>query len=564
MYTKYYGFNEKPFTLTPNPRFMFLSKNHREAFAHLLFGINNHYGFIELVGEVGTGKTTVLRSLLCRLGDDTYRSALIFNPCMTGVELFRSINHEFGLQSGSEYISELLEELNSFLLRENARGVTVVLIIDEAQNLSPTILEQLRLISNFETENDKLIQIVLAGQPELSTLLGLPELRQLNQRITVRYRLLAMDGDDTRSYVHHRMVVAGETGGVSFNRTALALIQLYSRGIPRLINNLCDRALLVGYGDERRIITARIVTRAIVELVTVQHGRRLFLATIGMVTVVAVCLGAFLSLDYSGRLSGNQATTGSPRQSPPQVHSVIPAKAAVVTSPPAPSPARGPNPETAVALPIVTEKNFSQLQREILSFDQNDVHLRAFNTIADVWGAGPNDRSRTAVKKKLRVTIFRGTLAEAIRFDLPFLVLTKVTGRMGGYCIAVTSTGNNSVSISPSLFGKGTLTKNELNSIASGTFYLVWQNSNRIPDDVKQGNSSNNIKELQRLLQRSGAYSGPIDGGYGAATVKAVSDFQRSAGIAHNETVGELTLAALSRYDTTIKIPSLSSVGNSK
>jgi general secretion pathway protein A len=318
MYTKYFGFNEKPFTLTPNPRFIYLSKNHKEAFAHLLYGINNHYGFIELIGEVGTGKTTVLRTLLSQLNEDTFRSALIFNPCLTGVELLRSINHEFGLNSVSEHVNELLEELNCFLLKENARSVTVVLIIDEAQNLSPEILEQLRLISNLETENDKLIQIVLAGQPELSALLDLPELRQLNQRIAVRYRLKSMTMDETRSYIQHRMVVAGETGGVSFNRSALKLIHLYSRGLPRLINNICDRALLIGYGDEQRHISAGMITRAIREIRNVHQGRRYFLALAGIMLVFIFAAFIMATIYVRANVAGsesistpNDKTTGS-------------------------------------------------------------------------------------------------------------------------------------------------------------------------------------------------------------------------------------------------------------
>ena len=316
MYTKYYGFNEKPFTLTPNPRFIYLSRNHKEAFAHLLYGINNHYGFIELIGEVGTGKTTVLRTLLGQLSEDNYRSALIFNPCLTGVELLRSINHEFGLKSGSEYANELLEELNRFLLAENARGITVVLVIDEAQNLSPEILEQLRLISNLETENDKLIQIVLAGQPELSVLLDLPELRQLNQRIAVRYRLRSMTMDETRTYIRHRMVVAGETGGVSFSGPAIKLIHLYTRGLPRLINILCDRALLVGYGDEQRRISAGTITRAIREILNVRQGRRYSMALAGITALIILFAALILTSQYvrdNGTSGGKQIekTSGS-------------------------------------------------------------------------------------------------------------------------------------------------------------------------------------------------------------------------------------------------------------
>jgi len=290
MYTNYFGFNEKPFTLTPNPRFIFLSKNHKEAFAHLLYGINNHYGFIALIGEVGTGKTTVLRTLLGQLQDASHRCALIFNPCLTGVELLRSINNEFDIVSGHDHTNELLAELNRFLLEENTRGRTVVLVIDEAQTLRPEVLEQVRLISNLETENDKLIQIVLAGQPELESLLERPDLRQLNQRIAVRYRLKFLSMDETRAYVRHRMEVAGETGGVSFSSNAIRLIHLFTRGIPRKINILTDRSLLVAFGDEHRRIGVGTVSRAFAEVCTFSRRRRLTLAIAGLTAIVLALL----------------------------------------------------------------------------------------------------------------------------------------------------------------------------------------------------------------------------------------------------------------------------------
>ncbi len=292
MYTKYYGFNEKPFTLTPNPRFIYLSKNHKEAIAHLLYGINNHCGFIELIGEVGSGKTTVLRTLLSQR---SYRSALIFNPCQTRVELLRSINHEYGLDSSSEYANELLEELTRFLLEENSRGITVVLVVDEAQNLTPNMLEQLRLISNLETEDDKLIQIVLSGQPELATLMDLPKLRQLNQRISVRYWLQPLSMNETGSYIRHRMVVAGDTGGVSFTPLALRIIHFYARGLPRLINNLCDRALLIGYGNEQRRISVPIVMQAIRETQNVRQGMRYSLALAGIIAIIIACAAIIMT-----------------------------------------------------------------------------------------------------------------------------------------------------------------------------------------------------------------------------------------------------------------------------
>lgn len=551
MYTKYFGFNEKPFTLTPNPRFIYLSKHHKEAFAHLLYGINNHYGFIELIGEVGAGKTTVLRTLLSQLNEDSYRSALIFNPCLTGVELLRSINHEFGLNAASEYANELLGELNAFLLNENARGITVVLVIDEAQNLSPEVLEQLRLISNLETENDKLIQIILAGQLELSALLELPQLRQLNQRIAVRYRLRTMSSDETRTYIHHRMVVAGETGGVSFSRSAFKLIHLYSRGLPRLINNLCDRALLIAYGDERRRITADIVIRAIKELLNATRVKRLVLACAAVIGLVVICLA--LSMNVTRWTPGRH--DNGPAAAPPAAGVSIA--------------------ESSVAAYRMAGHHFLQLQQEILSHDQNDVHLSAFNAIANKWMAlpvksfsgqftVPEMYSRFAANRNLKVTVFTGTLADVIRFDVPFLVLTKVSGSRGGYCLAVTSVGNNAVSISPPLFGSSTLSKNDLDLLAAGTFYLIWQNSEHIPAKIKMGDRRFEIRALQQLLNRAGTYKDAIDGIYSSATAKAVSDFQRLAGISRDETVGELTLAALARYNTTQKVPSISAAGSSK
>lgn len=304
MYTTYFGFKEKPFTLTPNPRFIYLSRNHKEAFAHLLYGINNHYGFIELIGEVGTGKTTVLRTLMGQLQDENYHSALIFNPCLTGLELLRSINQEFGINAASEFANELLAELNRFLLAENSGGRTVVLVIDEAQNLKADVLEQLRLISNLETENDKLIQIILAGQPELEVLLQKPELRQLKQRIAVRYKLRAMNMEETHAYIRHRMEVAGETGGVSFNRSAIMWIFRCSRGVPRMINVLCDRALLIGYGDERRTITTGIVIRATREIMDLPKWRFFSLtfagfAAIALLAVIALTSSKWLSSKVS-------------------------------------------------------------------------------------------------------------------------------------------------------------------------------------------------------------------------------------------------------------------------
>ncbi len=274
MYCTFFGFRESPFTITPNPRFLFMSDPHREAFAHLVYAVKSRAGFVLLTGEVGTGKTTLLRSFLNRLDADGHRTALIFNPCLSSLELLRSINRELGLAWESESRLELLQALNEFLLEQKAAGSRVVLVMDEAQNLSVEVLEQIRLISNLETETDKLLQIVLSGQPELLSLLAREELRQLNQRITVRYHLLPMGFDSMQRYIEHRMELAGSYRAATFSKAALKRIFRFSGGVPRLVNIVCDRALLIGFTQDERAISGRMASQAVAEIAgRAPHGK---------------------------------------------------------------------------------------------------------------------------------------------------------------------------------------------------------------------------------------------------------------------------------------------------
>ena len=263
MYCEYFGFSEKPFTITPNPHFIYLSEHHREAFAHLLYGIESHAGFIAMTGEVGTGKTTVLRTLLTQLGPEKYRSALIFNPCLSGEQLLASICREFGVTPHERNSFGYLDVLNQFLLDQHVAGRTVVLVIDEAQNLAPDVLEQLRLVSNLETERDKLIQIILAGQPELNDVLNRHDLRQLSQRITVRCRLTPMGMQDTAEYIRHRLKVSGSRIPGLFSSGAMKRIYRFSGGVPRLVNIVCEQALVMAWTQESSSVTPAIAARVI-------------------------------------------------------------------------------------------------------------------------------------------------------------------------------------------------------------------------------------------------------------------------------------------------------------
>jgi len=273
MYSEFFGFSEKPFTITPNPQFIYLSGNHREAFAHLLYGIDSHAGFIAMTGEVGTGKTTVLRTLLTQLDPEKYRSALIFNPCLSGEQLLASICREFGVVADERNSFGYLEALNLFLVEQHSAGRTVVLVVDEAQNLMPEVLEQVRMISNLETERDKLIQIILAGQHELNGILARHDLRQLNQRITVRCHLTPMGTIDTGDYIRHRLKVSGCRIPGLFSAGAIRHIYRFSRGVPRLINVICEQALVMAWTQESGTVTSA-VTRKIIKESRPDSGRR--------------------------------------------------------------------------------------------------------------------------------------------------------------------------------------------------------------------------------------------------------------------------------------------------
>jgi general secretion pathway protein A len=304
MYEEYFGFTEKPFSLTPDPKFLFKSESHVNAFDLLQYAVRRKEGFVVITGDIGTGKTTLCRALLKQIDRNTF-SALVFNPFLSEEDLLKLILQDFGVVSREDIRrgrlanvtkQELIETVNDFLLSLLPLRATAVLIIDEAQNLPMPVLEQVRILSNLETDKDKLLQIVLVGQLNLTSLLKAPQMRQLDQRVSIRYQLRPLSRDEVASYVAHRLTIAGGPASVTFESKALDLMHRRTQGIPRLINLVCDRSLLAAYSGRTNRISADMVFQAAenLELVDERPARFSWLRRRASLAVMAA--GASVSL----------------------------------------------------------------------------------------------------------------------------------------------------------------------------------------------------------------------------------------------------------------------------
>jgi general secretion pathway protein A len=514
MYTSFFGLQEKPFAITPDPRYLYLSERHAEALAHLLYGINEAGGFIQLTGEVGTGKTTVIRSLLEQLPGHA-DVALILNPRVTPAEFLLTICEELHVavpEPGRGSTKVLMDLLGRHLLDTHARGRRVVLIVDEAQNLSTQTLEQVRLLTNLETATTKLLQIILIGQPELRELLDKPELRQLAQRITGRYHLNPLSAEESAAYVKHRMRVAGATAEV-FTPTALREIHRLSGGVPRIINVVCDRALLGAFTQEDHRVGGALVRQAASEV----YGRPVPAPWLKWGTAAAVAAAvALVAVGLVSLWSARQADTA--------------AAASAAATPQVPAEATPPpttQPEAATPVVPATEVSLDQL----LASHANDTTTEAaLAKLFALWGA-TYDAARgrgceQAARQDLECLFQKGSWAQLRTLNRPaILTLTDDLGRT--HQVVLTALSDESVT-----FEFGGETRAVPIASASrywfGDFLLLWRPPMAVAKALAPGMRGADVKWLRESLRSAqGLPAAAASDAYDEDLTRLVQDFQR-------------------------------------
>ena len=592
MYEAFYGLSEPPFRLTPDPHYLYLSTHHREALGHLLFGIREGTGFIAVTGDIGTGKTTLLRALLRDLEANT-TVGYIFNPALSDLELLQTINSEFSLPATSSSKKELVDELNRFLVAQKLAGKRVVVIVDEAQNLPPATLEQLRLLSNLETETTKLLQIVLVGQPELKELLGRPELAQLNQRITVRWHLEPLDRAETGRYIAHRLRIAGgPTTADIFSPAALRLIYRYSGGVPRLINIAAHRALLAGFTREQRVISGALARHVITELRTDDAGPRArrhgwMRGAIVAVTALVVGLVAALTILRPGpegsseradpvaparfvaptttvEATALEVVTPSPEATP--VHEVTVTEGATEVPAVAASPMETPEPDvpdggatpvaegSAVYTPPSVTDGPLAFWASLAAVDHHAAAVTATGSLLAAWDAEPLraderasprlDLQAIAGRRGLRYLETSGTLSRLAMLNVPAILELSLpdTGQRRFALLAGTAGANAILR-----FGEmGTmLAAQDVDRVWLGDAHLFWRDFENFSSRLLPGSAGQEVGRLQKLLARVGVYPATPSLAYDTATTEAIARFQRSHRLVPDGIVGPLTKIVL-------------------
>jgi general secretion pathway protein A len=568
MYIGHFGLIEAPFALTPNPRYLYMSERHREGLAHLLYGIQQPGGFVQLTGEVGTGKTTLCRCLLEQLPPEV-DVALILNPRLTVVEFLAGLCDElhvvYPVQNMS--VKVLVDALHGYLLDAHARGRRTVLIVDEAQNLSAEVLEQVRLLTNLETAEEKLLQIILIGQPELIRLLGERRLRQLAQRITARYHLLPFSTKDTCAYIRHRVQVAGRRSDL-FTPMAMRWVRRLSGGVPRLINVICDRALLGAYAGDRQCVDVAIVRQAGREvrgmILPERRGEWLpwlvGLAAAGIVAIGLLVLGTptQISLPWTDRAPSVASGDGPPIPGPTEVGDGVETHGAPARVSPGPGHA---SPAVVVASTNPTSPSLADLLADPSL--RGDDHA-AFATLCSLWGVEYRKASSGLACDAVRAAglecIFRsGNWSRLRRFDLP-AILELAVPNTGRQRVTLVALGEDRATLA--MAGREyTFPLGEIERFWDGSFILVWKAPSSRPQVLSSGMRGKNVEWVrQRLDALEGRVSqGPSPDVYDAELERRVVAFQRSRSLTPDGILGGETWLHLALAVRESGVPLLSS-----
>ncbi len=600
MYEKYFGLTERPFSIAPDPRFLYMSQQHREALAHLLYGVGEGGGFVQLTGEVGTGKTTICRCLLEQLPDNV-DVALILNPRVTAQELLSSLCDELRIQydKRTSSIKLLIDVLNAYLLDVHAKGRQTVLIIDEAQNLSAEALEQVRLLTNLETTREKLLQIILIGQPELRVLLAREDLRQLSQRINARFHLQPIKRDETAAYVRHRLQVCGARETL-FNENAVDLVHKVSAGVPRLINIVCDRAMLGAFVEGKRRVDVAIVHRAAVEVLP-EEGLDAPKQTIwpwlaAAVAVVSVAALIYVLFPYDRRPDTSQlamepideATNIEPVPAPPAdvptAEAEIPnaERAPLIAEPATDMPtaaAEMPSAEpatpvdqyqieqSALASPAELEvSSVSEIQPPPLTVSLTqagpDAAARAWSALYSVWGlqsSAVNDAQACAQAPAAGLRCLQGggswTVLE--KYDRPaLLLLLAAKGRR----VPVLLQEVMGTRVKINLDGREVeVSIAELKRNWLGEYRLLWKMPPNGSTSLRYGDRSADVIWLREQLQRATGLTSiaPDPRVFDAGLRELVQTFQRERKLDADGVAGARTIIKLNNLNSQLTVPRL-------
>jgi len=571
MYNTFFGFKEKPFKLVPNPAYFYLSKSHEEALAHLNYAISQGDGFVEITGEVGTGKTTLCRAFLENL-NQTVEAAYIFNPKLGPKQLLKTINEEFGIHNEGENTKDLIDALNAFLIQKKASGKKVILLIDEAQNLNRNVLEQLRLLSNLETNRDKLLQIILVGQPELSEILNSHALRQLGQRITLRYQLSPLTFNECKEYIQYRINIASQKTAIKFDRSAYRQIYKYSKGIPRLINIVCDRSLLTAFVLNQFNITAGIAKTSIKELATRGYTRRYGITTstwmlMSLSFLSIVFLVVVLYQPIKNRISAAFTAAGNQETIPASGSDKIQPETAMA----------GQQEESAGQISSEAtnqeDKRFPAiaLAKYLMNMDGRSSRQPALMNAMNLWKINaPYASYLTDIDDDQ--TYFRlsaksgGLFIHRVETDFEFLKKLNLPAILEFYPPGSPNPGYLTLSRIDGdkivLQGKDQTELivthlDELEFYWSGVAYLPWKNFHSIWGTIPAQSSKDSVITLKLLLQDLGFENVAIDDQYDDQTQHAVETLQAKYGIAVDGFVGPLTKIILYREKDSFEMPQL-------